>query len=416
MKRAENARQEIYKPAVALVVPDLTQHSGVPALALFLFRVIEASGRYRAELISLSSSMRDRNSTRLLSPASWFQRAKRSAGVWQGLKYQHVGANFTELEFQRYRPRRELTRLLAGFDIVQVVAGCPPWALVAKDYEGRVALQVATLTRVERATMLLKTHWSKRGWLWLMTRLNTALERPALRRADVVFVENSWMYELLKKQLGAEKVVFAPPGIDTDYFVPAEYLADSYWLAVGRWNDPRKNVRLLFEAYERVRRELKDAPKLLLVGESAPTTEDMAYAARLGIEQHLLIKQGVSLENLLELYQNASLFLLSSNEEGFGFVILEAMACGLPVISTSCGGPETLVRDGLTGYLTPVGDAEAMSRKILALHAEPDLRRKMGSAARARAVDKFSLAATGRVFLNHYDRLLAGDVPNDDVS
>ena len=61
------------------------------------------------------------------------------------------------------------------------------------------------------------------------------------------------------------------------------------------------------------------------------------------------------------------MFLLSSNEEGLGLVIGEAMAAGLPVVSTRCGGPETFVVEGVTGYLTPVGDAQAMALKIAEL-------------------------------------------------
>lgn len=394
------------KHSVALVVPDLSVHSGVPAVALFLHRVIAASDRYRPELISLSTSARDPNSTRLSSPASWFKRATQSEGVWKGLKYRHVGAELTELEFQRYRPRKALTELLSEFEIVQVVAGCPPWALVTGSYQGKVALQVATLSAVERASMLKQTHGARRLWLWLMTKINTAVEAPALRRADVVFVENRWMYELLRAEHGDGKIVFAPPGIDTDYFQKTDYKPEGYLLSVGRFHDPRKNVRLLFDVYRRLREERADVPGLVLAGEVGPLASDLAYADSLGIRQHVDIYESVPLEKLRSLYQNASLFLLSSNEEGLGLVIAEAMACGLPVVSTSCGGPETLVVEGLTGHLTPVGDAEAMKAKVLALLDDVDLRRRMSEAGRERAVNEFSLEATGKVFLKHYDGLL----------
>ncbi len=394
------------KHSVALVVPDLSNHSGVPAVALFLHRIIEASGRYSPELISLSTSARDANSTRLSSPASWLRKATKSEGVWQGLKYRHVGAEFTELEFQRYRPRRVLTELLSKFEIVQVVAGCPPWALVTKSYQGKVALQVATLSAVERASMLRQSPPARRAWLWLMTKINTLVERPALRRADVVFVENRWMYDLLRAEHGESKIVFAPPGIDTHFFQPADYKPDGYFLCVGRFNDPRKNVRLLFDAYHRLREERAGAPPLVLAGELAPLASDMAYAESLGILPHLKIYESVPLEKLRSLYQNASLFLLSSNEEGLGLVIAEAMACGIPVVSTSCGGPETLVVEGVTGHLTPVGDAGAMKSKVMRLLDDVELRRRMGEAARMRAVESFSLEAAGKVFLDHYDALL----------
>jgi glycosyltransferase involved in cell wall biosynthesis len=396
------------KPRVALVVPDLSVHSGVPALALFLHRIIAASGRYEPEIISISSSVRDANSTHLMSPSSWFRSVTETSGEWQGLPFRHVGAEFTELEFQRYRPRRVLTELLNRFEIVQVIGGCPPWALVAKDCDRRVALMFATLTGLERASMLKKTQGARGAWMWLMTKINIAIEPPALRRSDVIFVINKLMYESLKSQYGERKVVFAPPGIDVGFFHPTGYRKDGYLLSVGRFADPRKNVRLLFEAYEKLRAVMPDAPRLVLAGETAPAPEDLAYAETLGIMPHVEIQQSVSLEKLRTLYQNASLFLLSSNEEGLGLVIAEAMACGIPAIATSCGGPETLVIEGETGYLTPVGDASAMCVKIRGLLDDAELRQQMSEAARRRAVEHFSIEATGKVFLDHYDALLEG--------
>lgn len=398
------------KHSVALVVPDLSVHSGVPAVALFLHRIIAASGRFVPELISLSSSVGDSSSTHLASPQSWFRNAVQTTGEWQGLTYRHVGAELTELEFQRYRPRRVLTELLNGFDIVQVVAGCPPWAMVTRDYKGKVALQVATLSAVERASMLRQVGGLRRVWLWLMTKINTAIERPALGRADVVFVENKWMYDLLKARFGPAKIVFAPPGIDTEFFQPAAYSPDGHLLSVGRFGDPRKNVRLLFDVYHRLRQGQQDVPPLVMAGGLPPLPDDMEYAESLGILPFVDWFENVTDDELCSLYQDASLFLLSSNEEGFGLVIAEAMACGLPVISTSCGGPETLVVEGVTGHLTPVGDVEAMTLRIEELLRTPNLRESMGRAARLRAVEHFSMEATGKVFLDHYDLLLAGSV------
>lgn len=398
------------KPLVALVVADLSVHSGVPAVALFLHRIISASGRYVPELVSLSSSIGDAASTHLTSPRSWFVGATKTTGVWQGLSYTHVGAELTELEFQRYRPRRVLTELLNRFDIVQVVAGCPPWAMVTKDYTGKVALQVATLSAVERATMLKQVGGVKRIWLWLMTKINTAIETPALDRADVVFVENKWMYDLLRERFASKRIVFAPPGIDTEFFQPADYAPTGYLLSVGRFGDPRKNLRLLFDVYHRLRQVQQDVPRLVLAGGLPPMQADMEYASSLGLLPFVDVFENVPAEKLRSLYQNASLFMLSSNEEGFGLVIGEAMACGLPVVSTRSGGPETLVVEGVTGHLTPVGDAEAMTAKTLSLLNDSDMRERMGQAARRRAVEHFSGEATGKEFLNQYDMLLADGV------
>jgi glycosyltransferase involved in cell wall biosynthesis len=109
-----------------------------------------------------------------------------------------------------------------------------------------------------------------------------------------------------------------------------------------------------------------------------------------------------SRSDLVELYQNALCFVLSSDEEGLGIVILEAMACGRPVVSTECGGPGTLIVDEETGFLTPIGDAERLGEKIARLVENTDLRTEMGGAARKRAETMFSVEAAKQPFLRAY--------------
>ncbi len=83
------------------------------------------------------------------------------------------------------------------------------------------------------------------------------------------------------------------------------------------------------------------------------------------------------------------------------------MASGLPVVSTSCGGQSTAVIEGLNGFLTPCGDAEALACAMLTLVTRPQMRRVMGDASRRIALERFSIAAAGRPYLEKYDETLA---------
>ncbi len=117
-------------------------------------------------------------------------------------------------------------------------------------------------------------------------------------------------------------------------------------------------------------------------------------------------RNNVPEDDLVELYQNASLFVLSSNEEGLGIVLLEAMASGLPVVSTDCGGTVTAVVPGETGYLTPVGDSEALATAMARVLGSVQLRKRFGRQGRERAETHFSLEVAGTRFLAIYDWLL----------
>lgn len=91
-------------------------------------------------------------------------------------------------------------------------------------------------------------------------------------------------------------------------------------------------------------------------------------------------------EDVTKVYQNSSIFVLSSRFEGFGLVLVEAMACGLPVVSfDSPAGPDEIITDGVDGILVPSGDVHVMAEKLMALMADEELRKRLGQQARRSA-------------------------------
>ena len=396
---------------VALLVPEFDVAGGVTAVGLFLRDVLASTDRYDADVISLAMGARDPMSSQLTAPATWIQGAKVALKTWDGISYHHAGARWAELEFQRYRPRPSLTQLLQSYDLVQVIAGTPPWAHVAKNAGVPIALQVATLTRVERDGQGNHTSRARRLWQSGMTQVATWMEDCVFKFVDAIFVENAWMYDHYCNSGAKDLVHFAPPGVDTTLFYPPEdpSMRENYILCVGRLGDPRKNVQLLFRAYHKLQQRLdsqEDVPRLVLAGLSGPTNTDWQLASDLGIRSSVQFHRGVPKQELAELYRSARLFALSSNEEGLGIVLAEAMASGTPVVSTDCGGPTTLIEQGNTGILTPTGDAEAFAEAMATLVADTESARAMGDAGRAHIEEHFSIRAAGKRYLQVYDDFL----------
>lgn len=390
---------------VAVVVPGFEEGGGVPAVALFLARVMRESGRYEPSFFSLPMGSVDSSSVSLRSPRSWQRGIQVETDEWDGEHFTRVGNHLSEFEFQRYRPRRALTERLSQFDLVQIVAGSPAWGWIARDLSVPVALQVATLAAVERRALLDRGGRAVRAWRSLMTRVTTRLEQRGLACVDTVFVENQWMYDGLREQLDPGRVIFAPPGVDTRHFhpAPAEPLAPGRILCVGRMADARKRSDILFDAYASLCDRFAEAPPLCIAGGSGPPEECWVRARERGVSDRIEFRANVSRDELAEIYRGSTVFVLSSDEEGLGVVILEAMASGLAVVSTDCGGPSTSILDGETGVLVPRSDPEALAAALHAMLTDPARRARMARAGRDRAVAEFSLEASGRRFLNGYD-------------
>lgn len=356
-------------------------------------------------------SARDDASVRLLEPRSWFKGLQVPEGTWWGRLYRHVGARMVELEFMRYAPRRPLTELLRPADLVQVVAGAPCWALAAIRCEAPVLLQVATLTSSERGRRHRLERGALAGWRRAMTAITKRLDRLALRNVDRVFVENRWMEREAASVCGSGTVVFAPPGVDTDRFRPRRDgeppLNEDYILSVARFSDPRKNVELLFRAYARLVDSVPSSPSLWLAGSSPPSEATWHVARELGVADAICYRGRVGDAELARLYRDARFFVLSSDEEGFGLVLAEAMASGTPVVSTASGGPDDLVTDGKDGFLVPVGDASMLSEAMIRLAERPELRTLMGRKARETALERYSREVAGGRFLREYEEILA---------
>lgn len=394
------------KKRVAIITNDTSLVGGLPSMVTFLHKTLEDSGQYEPHLISLATSVSDKASVQITSPATWSRLPRVEQTAWRHLDFTHFGVWGSELEFQRYRPRRELTQHLSEFDLLQFVVGSPPWVCVAADVKRPIVLWTATTTRADRASQMRTGSFFRRGLSSIMIPVAERYEKRALEIADRILVLSEYTRRSVEAIAGSERVALAPCGVDTTLFHPnREETKRDYILCVARLSDPRKNVRLLLDAYAKLRQTRPTIPDLLLIGDP-PSPEIQKHLQNIGLADQVHLVGPKQSEELAKLYRNALFFVLSSNEEGLAIVILEAMASGLPVVSTDCGGPATAVADGQTGFLTPVGDANALASAMEKLLDDPALRQQMGAQGRKAAQQRFSLSAAGRVFLETYDGIL----------
>jgi glycosyltransferase involved in cell wall biosynthesis len=154
-------------------------------------------------------------------------------------------------------------------------------------------------------------------------------------------------------------------------------------LAVGRL-ERQKNFPLLVRAFAKVREQR--LAKLLILGEGPQRTsiESLIGDLRLGADVSL----PGAVENPYPYMAGADMLALSSEEEGFGLVLVEAMSVGCPVVATRCpGGPADILEEGRSGVLTSPDDPDEMAAALVSLLGDDDSRRRLSRAGRRRAND-----------------------------
>ena len=203
------------------------------------------------------------------------------------------------------------------------------------------------------------------------------LARSHAARADAIIVSSQYAAGEVTRELGVSRsrVHVCPPGRpDWSAAVAARQAAQrgKHILFLGTLN-LRKNVGTLLEAYARLRAQVADAPALILAGH--PTAASARWEARANdapLAGHVTITGYVDTARRIELFAGARMLVLPSYEEGFGLPVLEAMACGVPVVISSRGSlPE--VAGGAAAPVDP-DDAEGLAAAMRALlddrHAE----------------------------------------------
>jgi glycosyltransferase involved in cell wall biosynthesis len=163
---------------------------------------------------------------------------------------------------------------------------------------------------------------------------------------------------------------------------------------------PLKNHSLLLQAFASVSRQLPDA-LLLLVGPPDRLNPDYAESLR-RLAQELGVESCVrflgSRADVPDILRASDVFVLSSDYEGNPLSVLEAMAAGLPVVSTAVGGVPELVQHGATGLLVPAGDARALAEAMAQIGFDAPLRAAMGDIARQTALERFDVRVMSHAY------------------
>lgn len=279
-----------------------------------------------------------------------------------------------------------------------------------KTYGIPVLLTVHGLLHVEKKNALIK-HPSLKHLYQLFVQSHA--EFKVLNEAEHVIVDTEYVAEQIKHLHSKKKIshlpwmYVVPQGIQSQYLqVSPEKSMTPTILSVGSISQ-RKGHLLLVKAFEIVHKTVPSA-KLIIAG---TLTEEAYYTQLQNKIEKLHLKQSVELltnipqEQLLQKYQEATIFALHSQEESQGIALVEAMATGLPIVSTLVGGIPFVVKNGETGLLSKYGDIDSFANNMIELLTNEDQRTKMSELARHTA-QSYSWPEIAKVIDTVYHRII----------
>ena len=255
-------------------------------------------------------------------------------------------------------------------------AGSPPYVFVMQGILERYAL---AMKREDRKGRAWHFNWKNRAWFRMYHR---PLYECAIRTADYGVASNreAWTYPELRYDIDPGRLWYVPNGTEECFFTPRQFQDKSplQLLYVGTWLD-RKGVYYLVEAFRIVLRERPNV-ELTVAGCLCPA-ETIKAAFPEALRGKIKVRPCVKRDEMPALYRDHDIFLLPSLMEGMPLALMEAMATGMPVITTETSGMADVVEDGFNGLLVLPADAENLALAILRLHDSVQLRAAIGQEA-----------------------------------
>ncbi|MEO6213863.1 MAG: glycosyltransferase family 4 protein [Vicinamibacterales bacterium] len=241
----------------------------------------------------------------------------------------------------------------------------------------------------------------------------SALSRWNYRQVDCfICASDAIRAMLLGDGVEATRAVTVHEGIDLEHAAAAEAapLHEELWLphgspVVGNVAAlvPHKGQKHLVEAAALVVRQVPDA-RFVIAGEGELQSALEHQIKHLGLEKHVILA-GFR-PDILSVHKAFDLFVMSSVTEGLGTSVLDAMACGRPVVGTTAGGIPEVVQDGVTGMLVAPRDHQAMADAIVTLLKDEGLRARMGAAGLSLAHARFSAERMVQDTIRTYERVV----------
>ena len=257
-----------------------------------------------------------------------------------------------------------------------------------------------------------RTLWesfSMRRW-YAFTKMQS---RVARRMNHIMTVSESSKIDIAADhKVDPEHIHVVPVGVDPEMFrpVPGVRRVPGRIVTTASADVAMKGLKYLLEAVAKLRTERN--VELVIIGRPTEGGTSADLFAELGLTDCVSWVHGVSDERIVELYSEAEVAVVPSLYEGFSLPAIEAMSCGVPLVTTTGGAlPEVAGSHGETCFQVPPGDGEALAAMLGAVLDQPDVRDRVGANGRQRVIDQWSWHHTAERTVDQYRALLDRQTP-----
>ncbi len=218
-----------------------------------------------------------------------------------------------------------------------------------------------------------------------------------IKASDQVIAISKELRENIPREfdINAEKVKTIYNGIDTEIFQPTksrireEYNGKKILLSVSVLHK-QKGIQYLIKAFKKIRQEYEDT-HLIIVGDGGYRKQLEGLVTELSLDKDVTFTGNIPNTKTSGYYNTADVFTIPTvRVEGLPLIVLEAMACGKPVVASKIGGIKTVIIDGIDGILVEPGNVGDLEKAILKILADEKLSKKLGANARRTIMEKFS--------------------------
>jgi len=319
--------------------------------------------------------------------------------------------------------------IINGVSVYRAIKPTKPWAItylfsvlrfmIKKKNEYDV-VQCYGLFYHTTASVIMKYIYKKK----VISRLESAGQKGDLGRINKIkygfLIKLSWkkvdkliaiskeIYDdLVNCEVHKEKIFYIPNSVDTEYYTPSlskRWDSPMNILFVGRLNE-EKGVNILLHAMKQVVGKGFNDSSLTIAGDG-PLRKGLEEMVN-DLEITKYVKFVGSINDVIQYYHNSHILVIPSNWEGLPLVLLEGMACGLPIVASNLGGNREGIEDGINGLLFTPGKEDELASKIIYFIEHPEVAKQMGRMCREKAVALFSLRNTINKYVELYKSLLA---------